>query len=94
LGKDPLYAFYNKNYFCSNFDIMYKDKKLAMVDSIKFLGLTLDNSLSWKEHVEAIVPKFSTATFAMRAVQPFLSLDSLIYYSYFHNIDLLNNILG
>jgi hypothetical protein len=51
-------------------------------------GLTLDNSLSWKKHIEAVVPKLSAATFAMRVEQPFLSLDSLklIYHSYFHSI--------
>jgi hypothetical protein len=67
---------------------MYKDKKVTAVDSIKFLGLTLDNSLSWEKHVEAIIPKLSAATFALRVVQPLLSLDSLklIYYSYFHSI--------
>ena len=67
---------------------MYKDKQLTTVDSIKFLGLTLDNLLSWKKHIEAIIPKLSAATFVMRVVQPFLSLDSLnlIYYSYFHSV--------
>ena len=67
---------------------MYKDKKLTTVDSIKFLWLTLYNSLSWEKHIEAIVPKLSGATFAMRIVQPFLSLDSLklIYHSYFHSV--------
>jgi hypothetical protein len=80
--------FATKNNSLNNFDIMYKDKKLTTVDSIKFLGLTLDNSLSWKKYTEAIVPKLSAATFAMRVVQLFLSLDSLklIYYSYFHSI--------
>jgi hypothetical protein len=41
-----------------------------------------------KKHIEAIVPKLSAATFGMRVVQSFLSLDSLelIYYSYFHSI--------
>jgi hypothetical protein len=77
-----------KIYLFKSFDIIYKDKKLTTVDSIKFLVLTLDNSLLWKKHVEAIVPKLSTATFVMRIVQPFLSLDSfkLMYYSYFHLI--------
>jgi hypothetical protein len=72
----------------NTFDIIYKDKKLTTVDSIKFLGLTLDNLLPWKKHIEDIVPKLSAATFAMRIVQPFLSLDSLKlkYYSYFHSI--------
>jgi len=42
--------FTTKNNSFSNFDLIYKDKKLTTVDSIKFLGLTLDNSLSWKKH--------------------------------------------
>jgi hypothetical protein len=75
--------FTTKNNLSSDFDVIYKGKKLTTVDSIKFLGLTLDNSLSWEKHIEAIVPKLSAATFAMRVVQSFLSLDSLklTYYS-------------
>ena len=49
----------------------------------------MDNSLSWKKHIEAIVPKLlCAATFAIRVVQSFLPLDSLklIYYSYFNSI--------
>ena len=71
---------------------MYKDKKLTTDDSVKFHGLTLDNSLSWKKHIEAIVPKLSTATFAMRVVQPFLEIDTLFIFPF--NIDPRNNILG
>jgi hypothetical protein len=86
--KTHFMQFTTKNYFFSNFDIIYKNKKLTTADSIKFLGLTLDNSLSWKKHIEAIVPKLSAATFTMRVVQSFLSLDclKLIYHSYFHSI--------
>jgi hypothetical protein len=47
--KSHFMHFTTKNNFFSNFDIIYKDKKLTTVDSIKFLGLTLDNSLSWKK---------------------------------------------
>jgi len=80
--------FLTKNNSFNDFDIMYKDKKVTTVDSTKFLGLSLGNSLSWKKHIEAIIPKLSAATFAMRVVQPLLSLDSLklVYYSYFHSI--------
>jgi hypothetical protein len=37
--------FTTKNNFFSNPDIIYKDRKLTAVDSIRFLGLTLDSSL-------------------------------------------------
>jgi len=86
--KTHFMHFTTKSNFFSNFDIIYKDKKLTTVDSIKFLGLTLDNLLSRRKHIEAIVPKLSAATFSMRIVQSFLSWDSikLIYYSYFHSI--------
>jgi hypothetical protein len=86
--KTHFMHFTTKNNSSSNLDIIYKDKKLTTVDSIKFLGSTLHNSLSWKKHIEAIVPKLSAATFAMTVVQPLLPLDSLklIYYSYFHSI--------
>ena len=89
--KTHFMHFATKNNFLSNFDIMYTDKKLTIVDSVKFLGLTLDNSLSWKKHIEAIIPKSSAATFAIRVVQLFLSLDSLklIYHSYFHSVWLM-----
>ena len=46
--KTHFMHFTTKNNFFSNFNIIYKDKKLTTVDSIKFLGLTLDNLLSWK----------------------------------------------
>ena len=80
--------FTTKNKSLSDLDIIYNDTKLATADSIKFLGLTLDNTLSWRKHIEAIVPKLGAAAFAMRMVQPFLPLDSLklLYYSYFHAI--------
>ena len=60
-----------KNNFFNDFDIMYKDKKVTTDDNIKFLGLTLDNSLTSKKHIEAIIPKLSAATFAMRVLKPF-----------------------
>jgi len=59
-----------------------------MVDNTKFLGLTLDNSLSWRPHIDTIVPKLSSASFALRVLKPLLSWDTLkmVYFSYFHSI--------
>jgi hypothetical protein len=51
--------------------VMYKNKEIAVTSNIKFLGLTLDNTFSWKNHIDTIVPKLSSACFAVRAVSHF-----------------------
>jgi len=60
----------------------------ANVYNTEFLGVTLDNTLSWRTHIDTIIPKLSSACFSLRVVKPFLSLDSLkmVYYSYFHSV--------
>ena len=58
LGKKTHFMrFLTKINFIDDFGIKYKDKRVTSVDSIKFLGPTLDNLLSWKKHVESIIPK-------------------------------------
>ena len=44
--------------------------------------------LPWKTHTEKIIPKLSVATFTVRAIKPFVTLDTLkmVYHSYFHSI--------
>jgi hypothetical protein len=53
----------------------------------KQYGKILDNTFSWKNHIDTIVPKLSSACFAVRAVKPFLSQESLrmVYFSCFHS---------
>jgi hypothetical protein len=67
--------------------IMY-NKKIANICTTKFLGLTLDNTFFWKNHIDTIIPKLSSACFAVTAVQPSLSQESpkMVYFSYFHSI--------
>jgi hypothetical protein len=50
----------NKN--CVNLSIGYVDK------TTKFLGLQTDNNLNWKTHIQYIIPKLSSACFAMRTI--------------------------
>jgi hypothetical protein len=80
--------FVNKNSSPIELNFGHENKKIANTCTTKFLGLTLENTLSWKIHIDTLVPKLSSATFAIRTVKPFLSQDSLkiIYYSYFHSI--------
>ena len=55
---------------------------------IKFLGLIIDSNLSWKKHIDDIIPKLNNACFAIRSVKPFMLLEvmKLIYFSYFHSV--------
>jgi hypothetical protein len=61
---------------------------ITTANEIKFLGLLIDNKLSWKGLTDYITPKLNYACYCMRTVKLFVSQDTLIivYYSYFHTI--------
>jgi hypothetical protein len=61
-----------------------------------FLGLYINNSLSWKPHNEYISAKLSSACYAMITVKPYVTINTLklIYYSYFHSIMTWLTVLG
>jgi hypothetical protein len=86
--KTQYMQFVTKTSSLIDLHVMCKNKKIANTCNTKFLGLTLDNTFSWKNHIDTIVPKFSSACFAVRAVKPFLSQESLkmVYFPYFHSI--------
>jgi len=58
------------------------------INSTKFLGLIIDNSLSWKDHIAALTSKLNKAHYAIMSMKPFLSVDILrmIYFSYIHSV--------
>jgi len=62
------------------------EKKSTTVNTIKFLGILIDSTLSWKQHVDNIIPKFNTAGYAIRLVKPYMATEILktLYFSYFH----------
>jgi hypothetical protein len=80
--------FITKNSFLVDLKITHGSKKIANICNTKFLGISLDNTLCWKTHIDMSVPKLSSACFVIAAVKPFLSPESLkmVYYSYFHSI--------
>jgi hypothetical protein len=54
---------------------MLINKRLIRTINIKFFGL--DNTLTWKSHIERITPKLSAACYAIRAIRPSASQDVL-----------------
>ena len=77
LDKTHFIHFVSKNSSSTDFNIKHGNKKIANVYNTKFLGLTLDNTLSWRTHIDTIMPKLSSASFALRVVKSFWFLDSL-----------------
>ena len=43
----------------------------------KFLGLTIDDTVSWKQHIECVVNKMCTACYALRNIKCIVPLDML-----------------
>jgi hypothetical protein len=61
---------------------------VSEIMSIKFLGLLIDNKLTWKPYGTELTIKLNTACYIMRINKPMMSRESLItiYHSYFHSI--------
>jgi hypothetical protein len=84
--KTNFIEFITKNSFHIDVNIGCDNKLIYSTSNLKFLGLIIDNTLTWKGHIEMIVPKLSAACFTVRAVKSLVSRDTLMIYSYFRSI--------
>jgi len=60
----------------------------SIVTHCTFLGLTIEETLSWKCHINQILLRLSSACYTIKVITLLLSEDTLkmIYYSYVHSI--------
>jgi hypothetical protein len=88
VNKTQFMQFITKTSSLINVNIMHGNKEIVNICNTQFLGLTLDNTFSWKTHMDKVMPKLSSVCFAIRTIKPFLPQESLkmVYYSYFHSI--------
>jgi hypothetical protein len=77
-----------KNSSTININIGYDNKLIANSTSTKFLGLIIDNMLSWKSHIDWHMSKLSSACYVIRAVKHYVTQETLrmIYFSYVHSV--------
>jgi hypothetical protein len=61
---------------------------ITNINSTKFLGLIIDSTLSWNNQIVELTSKLNKASYAIRVIKPFMSLDVLrtIYFSYVHSV--------
>jgi len=62
----------------------------------KFLGLMIDDSLSWKAHIDQMMSKLNTTCFVIRTIPAIMSTETLrmVYFAYVHSIMSYGIILG
>ena len=58
LCKTYLMQFCSKNKNCLDLDIAHKNGYIPNINEIKFLGLHINNILSWSSHIEKILPNY------------------------------------
>jgi len=67
-------------------NLIYAYHLLIEVETLKFLGLQLDNQITWKKCLKLLLRKLSSACFLMRQLYYILNIDSLtiVYFAQFH----------
>jgi hypothetical protein len=87
-NKTQYLEFGTKIYYNVNTQIKCGQKWITNTTEIKFLGLTIDDTLSWKQHIEQVVNKMCTACYALRNIKHIVSVDTLrvIYFAHIHSI--------
>jgi hypothetical protein len=60
------------------------------------MGLMVDDNLTWKNHIDQLISKLNSASYAIRAVNATLSRKALrmLYFSYIHSVTSHGIILG
>jgi hypothetical protein len=66
--------------------IEHNNKLITNISNLKFLGIMIDNTSSWKGHIDKLVPRLSQACYVIRSVKTYLLqyILRMIYYAYFH----------
>jgi hypothetical protein len=66
----------------------YDLKGITNATETRFLGLILDNTLSWKKHIEQVVGKMCSACYALWNIKSVVLQDTLkiIYFAHIHSL--------
>ena len=81
-----LFLNYDKTYFMQfltkknkevDMQVHFANKHTTNFHSTKFLGLTVDISVSWRDHIKELTSKLNKACYAARVIKPFVSLNVL-----------------
>ena len=89
LDKTTFLQFCTKNSKKLDFNILLsKDQIKKKKSSIKFLGLFIDETLTWKSHITYLSKRLGSTCYAIRTIASDLSTDifKTVYYAYVHSL--------
>jgi hypothetical protein len=78
LDKTTFLQFCTKNSQKLDFNVSSSEDLIPKKSSIKFLGLLIDETLTWKSHITYLSKRLSSACYAIRTISSDLSTDILI----------------
>jgi hypothetical protein len=86
--KTKYLGFKYKNYYTVNTQIKSDQECITNATEIKFLGLTIDYTISWKQHIKQVINKMCSACYALRNIKHIVPTDTLrvIYFAHIHSI--------
>jgi hypothetical protein len=78
--------FKTKRKMSVNFKIVFNNNLITSSSYTKLLGVTMDNTLSWNNHIDLLLKKLSTVCYVIRNAKTYTSAPSLkmIYHAFFH----------
>jgi len=88
LNKTTYLQFLIKNKQKIGQKITLMSNQITSSTNVKFLGLTIKETLSWKAHIDQMMTRLSSACYAIRIITPLMTEDTLkmIYHAYVHSI--------
>jgi hypothetical protein len=80
--------FRSMNHYNITTQITYDQINLTNMTDTKFVGLIIDDTLTWKQHVDYVISKISRACYVFRYIKYFIPSDTLklIYFAHIHSV--------
>ena len=75
---------YRENTVTAEFDVKIEDEIIKQVSETKFLGITIDNKLSWDTHINKLSKKLSCATGILNRIKD--NIPSELYKNLYHTL--------
>jgi hypothetical protein len=87
-NKTHYMEFKAKKYYKHNMLIQYNKNYIKNATEAKFLGLVIDETLSWSQHILQLTKRMATACYALRCIKHSLPIHTLkiIYSAHVHSI--------